>query len=102
MIYVTGHGVVSSIGDNTEETFASLLASKTGVKPGVNSYSQNYKVGEVLYSNEELKERFFLKCSGSRTSLLGLVAARESFQGHELLTGLRTGLISGTCVSTEK
>ena len=98
MIYVTGHGVVSSIGDNTEETFASLLASKTGVKPGVNSYSQNYKVGEVLYSNEELKERFFLKCSGSRTSLLGLVAARESFQGHELLTGLRTGLISGTSV----
>ena len=98
MIYVTGHGVVSSIGDNTEETFASLLASKTGIKPGVNAYSQNYKVGEVLYSNEELKERFFLKCSGSRTSLLGLVAARESFQGHELLTGLRTGLISGTSV----
>lgn len=98
MIYVTGLGVVSSIGDNVQETLSSLLSSKPGVKMGCNSYSQKFQVGEIRYSNEELIERFKLNTLGSRTSLLGMVASKEAFHGHELIEGVRTGLISGTSV----
>ena len=98
MIYITGYGVISSIGNNVEENLASLLSEKTGIKQGTRPHTSRFKVGEVDFTDEELKERFGLQTTGSRTSLLGMIAAKEAFHGHELISGLRTGLISGTSV----
>lgn len=98
MIYVTGYGVISSIGNNVKENYASLLEERTGIKQGSRPHTQRYKVGEVLFSDAELVERFGLKTPGSRTSLLGMIAAKEAFQDHEIRADVRTGLISGTSV----
>jgi 3-oxoacyl-(acyl-carrier-protein) synthase len=98
MIYVTGYGVISSIGNNVEDTLTSLLAEKTGIKQGTRVHTERFKVGEVDFTDAELMAHFGLNTSGSRTSLLGMIAAKEAFKGHELIEHIRTGLISGTSV----
>jgi len=98
MIFVTGYGVISSIGDNVTETFASLLSEKTGIHQGTRKHTHRFKVGEVHYSDAELMNKVGLTTIVSRTSLLGMVAAKEAFNGHDLLKDVRTGLISGTSV----
>lgn len=97
-IFITGYGTISSIGKNVEETYASLLAEKTGIKQGLKPHTNRFKVGEISLSNDELMSTFGLKTKGSRTALLGMVAAKEAFKGHELSSEIRTGLISGTSV----
>lgn len=97
-IYVTGYGVISSIGENVEETLLSLRSEKTGIRQGQKTYTERFKVGEIRWSNDELVERFSLTQHASRTALLGMIAAKEAFSGHQLLTEVKTGLISGTSV----
>lgn len=97
-IYVTGYGVISSIGENVEETLHALRSEKTGIKQGQKTYTERFKVGEIRWTNSELIERFSLTQNASRTALLGMIAAKEAFQGHELSAELKTGLISGTSV----
>lgn len=97
-IYVTGYGVISSIGENVEETLHALRSEKTGIKQGEKTYTERFKVGEIRWTNAELIERFSLTQNASRTALLGMIAAKEAFQGHELPAALKTGLISGTSV----
>lgn len=97
-IFVTGYGVISALGNNVAENFAALKSEQSGIKQGEKSFTQRYKVGEIPYSNEELVERFNLSQSASRTALLGMIAAKEAFAGHELSAAIRTGLISGTSV----
>lgn len=97
-IYVTGYGVISSIGENVEETLISLRSEKTGIRQGQKTYTERFKVGEIRWSNDELVERFSLTQHASRTALLGMIAAKEAFKGHELLADVKTGLISGTSV----
>lgn len=97
-IFITGLGAISTIGNNVDEIYASLLAEKTGIRKGTLDHSMKYHVGEVPLSNEGLMEHFKLKTNGSRTALLGMVAAKEAFQGHQLMDEVRTGLISGTSV----
>jgi len=98
MVYVTGYGVITSIGANVAETYASLVAARTGIQSGTRSHTNRFFVGEVPGSTDELMRRFELRTFGSRTSILGMIAAREAFQGHELLAEIRTGFISGTSV----
>jgi 3-oxoacyl-(acyl-carrier-protein) synthase len=97
-IYVTGYGVISSIGENVEETLLALRSEKTGIKQGEKTYTERFKVGEIRWTNEELVQRFALTQDASRTALLGMIAAKEAFQGHGLNPEIRTGLISGTSV----
>jgi len=97
-IYVTGYGVISSIGENAEETLLSLKSEKTGIKQGQKTYTERFKVGEISWSNDELVERFGLSQHASRTALLGMIAAKEAFKGHAIRPEIRTGLISGTSV----
>lgn len=97
-IYVTGYGVISSIGENVEETLLALKSEKTGIKQGRKPYTERFKVGEVSWTNQELIERFGLTQNASRTALLGMIAAKEAFGEHELSSDVRTGLISGTSV----
>lgn len=97
-IYVTGYGVISSIGENVEETLLALRSEKTGIKQGEKTYTERFKVGEIRWANDELVQRFALTQDASRTALLGMIAAKEAFQGHTLNPEIRTGLISGTSV----
>lgn len=97
-IFVTGYGVISSIGNNVDENFKSLLAEKSGIKKGTLPHTEKFLVGEVPLSNDELMNQFNLTTKGSRTALLGMVAAKEAFKGHDTDLPLKTGLISGTSV----
>ncbi|MDR0801467.1 beta-ketoacyl-[acyl-carrier-protein] synthase family protein [Fluviicola sp.] len=97
-IYVTGYGIISSIGENVEETLHALRSEKTGIRQGQKTYTERFKVGEIRWSNNELVERFSLTQHASRTALLGMIAAKEAFKNHKLLAEIKTGLISGTSV----
>jgi 3-oxoacyl-(acyl-carrier-protein) synthase len=97
-IYVTGYGVISSIGENVEETLLGLQSEKSGIKQGEKVYTERFKVGEIRWTNDQLIERFQLTQQASRTAILGMIAAKEAFKGHTLSPDVRTGLISGTSV----
>ena len=97
-IHITGYGLISSIGLDAEESIQSLRASQTGIAHGQFEAMPAYNVGVIGLTNDELKERFDLKTDGSRTALLGMVASKQAFHGHELSNEIRTGLISGTSV----
>jgi 3-oxoacyl-(acyl-carrier-protein) synthase len=97
-IFITGYGVISSIGLNVEENFNSLKSHLSGIKSTDSIIFKNYKVARIQYSNEELTSKFNLRTKGSRTAILGMIAAKEAFKGHILTNKIRTGLISGTSV----
>lgn len=97
-IFITGIGAISAIGSSVDENLQSLISQQTGIKKGTQAFNSNYLVGEVPFSNNELMERFKLSTKGSRTALLGMVAAKEAFSSHALFPNIRTGLISGTSV----
>ena len=97
-IFVTGYGLISCIGTGVDATLEQLRAEKTGIELGAFKELPAYRVGVVPYSNDELKSKFNLTTEGSRTALLGMVAAKEAFQGHIVTNEIRTGLISGTSV----
>ena len=93
-IYITGIGIISAIGLNAEENLCSLLDEKTGIKKSkIFSSDENIFVGEVKYSNEEFIEKFNLKKNPySRTSLLGIAAAKERWEIILLIKTFAPGL----------
>lgn len=97
-IFVTGYGVISAIGVGAKESIDSLCSMRTGISNGEKEQTKDFKLGAIQLSNDELKTKFHLKTSGSRTALLGMIAAKQAFEGHSLLNDVRTGLISGTSV----
>ena len=106
-IYITSVGVISAIGLNLEENYQSLKAKKTGIAPiKFLDLGKDILAGEVKLSNEDLIARLKVSAPISRTSLLGLAAAKEAWEGHEHNENIRTGLISATSVggmdNTEK
>lgn len=97
--------MISAIGNNVTEAFANLSNAKTGIGK-INYLTTRYKnefvLGEVKLSNEQLMDLISNHSPAlNRTSLLGIVAAREALQnsGIDLNDGLRTGLISSTTVA---
>ena len=106
-IVVTGIGCVSAGGLNVQETADSLAREESGLRP-LSLFESKYKdklpVGEVKAGCSDLVERLQLNPAKaySRTTLLGMSAAREAFEDAGLnerqTKGLRIGLISGTSV----
>ena len=96
-IAVTGIGVISAIGTNCTETLHSLLAERTGIgmMRYLGSVHSDIPVGEVPYSDEELKRKLDVHEAMPRTSLLGLKAAREAL---EMAQANCDAFISGTTV----
>ena len=110
-VAVTGMGVISSIGNNVEENYGSLVAGKSGISfPEVlDTVHRNLPVAEIKISNEDLAEKLQLpaKHSFTRAALLGTLAAQEALlQGGFSKAPEGTGFISGTSVggidATEK
>lgn len=104
-VYITGIGIISSIGNNAVQVLHSLRNSISGIAE-ITMLDTVYKnvlpIAEVKLTNEQL-----IKLSGTvnpnkhtRTSLLGLIAAREAMQcaGLNKKDDYRTGLISATSV----
>ena len=105
-VFVTGLGTISSIGNNVEESYQSLVNSRTGIgkMTRLNSkHKVNRPIAEVKLSNIELAKLAEVdgEHSYTRTALLGVVAAREAVKDagiqHEL-SSERIGLISATTV----
>lgn len=104
-IAITGMGIISSIGNNVEENFISLQSGKHGISD-IQMFETRHagaiKTGEVKLSNEELIQKLQLDEDNNvtRTSLLGMVAAKEAVEsaGISEINGCKTGLISSTSV----
>ena len=83
-IAITGIGIISAIGKNCSETLQSLQEEHSGIGAMhiLNSVHKDLPVGEVPYSDEELKAMTGIAADEPmpRTSLLGLMAAREALQ----------------------
>ncbi|MCR5049531.1 MAG: beta-ketoacyl-[acyl-carrier-protein] synthase family protein [Paludibacteraceae bacterium] len=98
-IAITGIGTVSAIGINSAETLESLLAERSGIGEMriLGSRHADLPVGEVAYSNEQLKAMAGVSAGEAmpRTSLLGLIAAREAIT---MSHGVCDAFINGTTV----
>lgn len=98
-------GIASSLGLGVKNQLNAIIQCRSGIE-SLRILPTNYRgkllVGEVKATNEELHKSLNLtqKNSPSRTTLLGLIAAREAFANAELYANqdLKTGLISSTTV----
>ena len=104
-VYVTGIGIISSLGNNVNQNLDALLNERSGI--GLSKYlttklAANFLFGEVNKSNEELAAQSF--CSkfhnNSRTALLGLTAAFEALNSASINSRNldKFGLLSATTV----
>ena len=114
--YITGAGVVSAIGMNKAGTLDALLNQRTGVAPirYLQTKHTGLLVGEVKFSNDELREMLYIPPSEAfiRSSLLGIPAVLEAMQQaqlcdmhesakarkHEGASSLRVAFLSGITV----
>ena len=112
-VSITGMGIISSIGNNLEENYLSLIKNRAGLREisKIDTIHKNkFKVGEIIYTNEELISILNIdkNIKYSRTELLGLIAAKEAIKnsGIKSTEKYKTGLISATSVggmvNTEK
>jgi 3-oxoacyl-[acyl-carrier-protein] synthase-1 len=104
-VFVTGVGIISSIGLNNEETASALQESRSGIGRITvleTLYKDEIPVAEVKATNKELKEisEVTNKDPFSRTTLLGIIAARQALSQTDIkdIKEFRTGLISATTV----
>ncbi|MBT3208322.1 MAG: beta-ketoacyl-[acyl-carrier-protein] synthase family protein [Bacteroidetes bacterium] len=107
-IFVTGVGIISAIGNNTEQCFESLRNKKSGlgsIEILQTKHKDKIKVGEVKLTNYQLLDILGLSHSQikkySRTSLLGIIASNEAVNNSGIDVKdeeLKTGLISATTV----
>ncbi|TLF45363.1 beta-ketoacyl-[acyl-carrier-protein] synthase family protein [Maribacter aurantiacus] len=103
-VAITGMGLISAIGNNVADNFASLISGTTGISKISRIktvHEHEIMVGEVLLTNGELEKLLGLPAdSHSRTPLLGIMAAKEALAQAEIqdISEYRTGLISGTTV----
>lgn len=93
-VFVSGMGVISAIGQNVEENLQALKSGQTGI---ARSVGNGLMLGEVDLSNEKICHRFDLPDGEySRTTLLGMMAAREAWGSNQQNERIRSGLISST------
>ncbi len=101
-IAITGIGIISAIGNNQHETIASLVTEWCNISTMHNLHSvhSDLPVGEVCLSNENLRSllRIAPEETISRTSLLGLYAAREALSQAKINDVTDAAFISGTTV----
>ncbi|MCX6333610.1 MAG: beta-ketoacyl-[acyl-carrier-protein] synthase family protein [Bacteroidia bacterium] len=104
-VFITGAGIISSIGLDYKEVLSSLKASRSGIGKMTlidSVHKEEIPVAEIKKTNAELKELANVpgKAIFSRTSLLGIIAAREALSQAEIenTSEYRTGLISASTV----
>jgi 3-oxoacyl-[acyl-carrier-protein] synthase-1 len=105
-VFITGIGIISAIGKNTGETFASLRAGRHGI--GKLSlldtvHREELPCGEIKLSNEQLGALAGVSDleMNPRTALLGMIAAEEAVRNASIDPqdkNYRTGVISASTV----
>jgi 3-oxoacyl-[acyl-carrier-protein] synthase-1 len=106
-IWITGIGIASSIGMNAQECLVSIRSGKRGIH-GIRIletvHSPDYVAGEIPFTNGQLMRHLGIpevhSSRYTRTSLLGMVAAREACSMALVRgdNGIRTALVSATTV----
>lgn len=95
-VYVTGIGIVSALGSNLAANRQAISEERTGVRF---SEPEGLMLGAVQMSNDELIRLLDLPNGDySRSSLLGLMAAREAWGNRRNADGIRTGMVGGTSI----
>ena len=56
-VYVTGYGVISSIGVGEKESLRALKDGVSGIKRGSNNTTKDYNVGAIELTDNELIEK---------------------------------------------
>ncbi len=110
-VFVTGCGLISCIGKNFNSSAEAFNSGKSGIGP-ITLLETNHKdrliAGEVKFTDSELAEMagISLNKGVTRTTLLGMIAAREALVSAGLTNMESVALISGTTVggmvATEK
>ena len=104
-IFISGIGIISSIGAGVGEVLASLLAGRSGI--GAITLLETIHRGKLPLAEVKKSTEELLQITGNagkrnltRTSLLGMIAAKEALKsaGIDDLKQYRTGLISATTV----
>lgn len=101
LVYITGMGILSAIGNGRAETERALLEGRSGVEQLrlLPSVHQDLPCGEVKLSNEELRGRLHIPADKpcNRTALLGIEAIRQALEQSGLPLD-EAWLLSGTTV----
>lgn len=103
-VFITGMGAVSALGSGVPAQLDALRQMRTGIAPITRletKYRSLLHAGEVNMSNEDLVGQLHIDepRTWSRTSLLGVLAAREAWaQAQDPDAKARIGLISSTTV----
>jgi len=102
-IYITGIGAITAIGNNIAENYISLKEKKTGVDKITQLdtiHKNKIPIAEVKLTDDELLNNLNLKKKDSytRTSLLGIKAAKEAVKSAGIynINKYKTGIISAT------
>lgn len=105
-VVVTGIGIISAIGKNTDESLQHFRSATSGIGAITQIdtiHKTNLPVAEVKYSNRELLSLLNIankKCNYTRTSLLGMYAAKQALESAEIhsVKEKKTGLVSANSV----
>jgi len=104
-VFVTGIGIISSVGCNIKEVLESIYAKKSGIADITileTIHKGKIPVCEVKKTNKELAENAGIVSPDkyTRTALLGIIAAKQAVNnaGIKNISEFRTGLISATSV----
>ena len=104
-VYITGIGIITALGNNTEENLSSLMEERSGIGEITlidTIHKGKFPLAEVKLTHEELLDQVGLphKSNLTRTALLGMIAAQAAMHsaGIDNAKDSRTGLISATTV----
>ncbi len=102
-VFITGVGIITSIGNNTAENLQSLMASRSGfghLDILETIHRETLPACEIKLSDQQLRERVGVQNQKgfTRTTLLGLIAATEALQSAGLSPEeiQQSGLVSAT------
>jgi 3-oxoacyl-[acyl-carrier-protein] synthase-1 len=100
--YVVNTGIITAIGNDTSSNLTSLLAEKSGITIADHldtHWRNDFPVGEIKRSNEELASLLNIKALWPRTALLSAIAVQEAWAPFkEKSNGLRVGFLSANTV----
>lgn len=101
-VYVVNTGIITAIGDNTQECLQSLLSEKSGISKAEyleTAHKDEFPVGEVKADNQKLASRAGVNERWPRTALLSAIAVKECITPYADNTqNYRTGFFSANTV----
>ena len=102
-VYIAGIGAISAIGNNVEEILLAFENEQDGIS-GITHMNTVHRgklpVAEVKFTNEQLASITGMPPETSRTTMLGIIAAKEALNDASIseLSSWRTGFVSANTV----